>query len=42
MSRRFDPDAIAALAKKVGELKDGYSKTGAELSDCDAGARTAI
>jgi len=37
MSRRFDPDAIAALAKKVGELKDGYSKTGAELGDGDPG-----
>lgn len=37
MSRRFDPDAIAALAKKVGELKDGYSRTGTELGDGDPG-----
>lgn len=37
MSRRFDPDAIAALAKKVGELKDGYSKTGTELGDGNPG-----
>lgn len=37
MSRRFDPDAIAALAKKVGGLKDGYSKTGTDLGDGDPG-----
>lgn len=37
MSRRFDPDAIAALAKKVGGLKDGYSKTGTELGNGDPG-----
>ncbi|MGH3467117.1 MAG: hypothetical protein ACRDQF_05230 [Thermocrispum sp.] len=37
MSRRFDPDAIAALARKVGELGHGYSKTGNELGDGDPG-----
>lgn len=37
MSRRFDPDAIAALAKKVGGLKDGYTNAGTELGDGDPG-----
>ncbi|WP_216206283.1 hypothetical protein [Amycolatopsis aidingensis] len=37
MSRRFDPDQIAALAKKVGELKGGYGKAGTELGDGDPG-----
>ena len=37
MSRHFDPDAIAALAKKVGQLKDGYSKTGTDLGDGNPG-----
>lgn len=37
MSRRFDPDAIAALAKKVGGLKDSYTNAGTELGDGDPG-----
>jgi hypothetical protein len=37
MTRRFDPEQIAALAKKVGGLKDGYSKTGTDLGDGDPG-----
>lgn len=37
MSRQFDPDAIAALAKKVGGLKESYNKTGTELGDGDPG-----
>lgn len=37
MSRRFDPDQIAALADKVGKLKDGFSTAGTELGDGDPG-----
>ncbi|WP_181776788.1 hypothetical protein [Amycolatopsis pittospori] len=37
MTRRFDPEQIAALAKKVGGLKDGFSKTGTELGNGDSG-----
>ncbi len=37
MTRRFDPEQIAALAKKVGGLKDGFSKTGKDLGDGDPG-----
>ncbi|OLZ50914.1 hypothetical protein [Amycolatopsis keratiniphila] len=38
MTRRFDPEQIAALAKKVGGLKDGYTGTGKDLGDGDPGA----
>jgi hypothetical protein len=37
MTRRFDPDQIASLAKKVGGLKDGFSKTGTDLGDGNPG-----
>ncbi|WP_286901228.1 hypothetical protein [Thermocrispum sp.] len=37
MSRQFDPDAIASLAKKVAGLTDGYSKASQELGDGDPG-----
>lgn len=37
MTRRFDPDAIAALANKVGGLKEGFNKTGTELGDGNPG-----
>lgn len=37
MTRRFDPDQIAALATKVGGLKDGYSKAGSDLGDGNPG-----
>ncbi len=37
MTRRFDPEQIASLAKKVGGLKDGFSKTGKELGEGDPG-----
>ncbi|WP_414938336.1 hypothetical protein [Amycolatopsis sp. cmx-11-51] len=37
MTRRFDPEQIAALAKKVGGLKDGYSKTSTDLGNGDPG-----
>ncbi len=37
MSRRIDPEQIAALAKKVGGLKDGFSKTGTDLGDGNSG-----
>jgi hypothetical protein len=37
MSRRIDPDAIAALAKKVGGLKESYRKAGTELGDGNPG-----
>lgn len=37
MTRRFDPEQIAALAKKVGGLKDGFSKTGTDLGKGDPG-----
>lgn len=37
MDRRFDPDHIAALASKVGQLKDGYSKVSTDLGDGDPG-----
>lgn len=37
MSRRFDPEQIAALASKVGALRDGYSRTGTDLGDGNPG-----
>ncbi|WP_020669522.1 hypothetical protein [Amycolatopsis nigrescens] len=37
MSRRYDPDQIAVLAKKVGDLKDAYRKTGTDLGNGDPG-----
>ena len=37
MSRQFDPEAIAALAKKVAGLKDGYGSASTELGDGDPG-----
>ncbi|WP_245566523.1 hypothetical protein [Thermocrispum agreste] len=37
MSRRYDPEAIASLAKKVAGLTDGYSKTSDDLGDGDPG-----
>lgn len=37
MARRFDPDQIAALAKKVGGLKDDFNRTGTDLGDGDPG-----
>lgn len=37
MSRRFDPEQIAELAKKVGGLKDGYGKASTDLGDGDPG-----
>lgn len=37
MSRRFDPEQIAALANRVAELKDGYSRAGTELGDGNPG-----
>lgn len=37
MTRRFDPEQIASLAKKVGGLKDGFGKTGTDLGDGDPG-----
>lgn len=37
MSRRYDPEQIAALATKVGGLKDSYSKAGTELGDGNPG-----
>lgn len=37
MTRRFDPDAIDAVAKKVGELTDGYSTAGTDLGDGNPG-----
>jgi hypothetical protein len=37
MSRRFDPEQITELAKKIGQLRDGYSKAGTELGDGDPG-----
>lgn len=37
MTRRFDPEQIAALAKKVGGLKEGYGKTGTDLGNGDPG-----
>ncbi|SFB63899.1 hypothetical protein SAMN05216266_13828 [Amycolatopsis marina] len=37
MSRRFDPEQIAELAKRVGDLRDGYSKASADLGDGDPG-----
>ena len=37
MSRRFDPDQIAELARKVGGLKDSYSSAGKALGDGDPG-----
>ncbi|WP_370947968.1 hypothetical protein AB5J62_10355 [Amycolatopsis sp. cg5] len=37
MARRFDPEQIAALAKKVGGLKDGIGKTGKDLGDGNPG-----
>lgn len=37
MSRRFDPDHIAALATKVGQLKGGFSKASTDLGDGNPG-----
>lgn len=37
MGRQFDPEAIAALAKKVGGLREGYSRTGTDLGDGNPG-----
>ncbi|MFC3453323.1 hypothetical protein [Amycolatopsis speibonae] len=37
MTRRFDPEQIAALAKKVGGLKEGFATTGKDLGDGDPG-----
>ncbi|RZQ60057.1 hypothetical protein [Amycolatopsis suaedae] len=37
MTRRFDPDQIAELAKKVGGLKESYGKAGTELGDGNPG-----
>ncbi|MFD8492760.1 hypothetical protein [Amycolatopsis sp. NPDC059657] len=37
MARRFDPEQIAELAKKVGGLKDGISTTGKDLGNGDPG-----
>lgn len=37
MTRRFDPEQIAALAKKVGGLKETFSKTSTELGDGNPG-----
>lgn len=37
MGRRFDPEAIAELAKKVGGLQDSFTKTGSDLGDGDPG-----
>jgi hypothetical protein len=37
MARQFDPDQIAALAKKVGGLKDDFNKAGTDLGDGNPG-----
>ncbi|ANN16133.1 hypothetical protein [Amycolatopsis orientalis] len=37
MTRRFDPEQIASLAKKVGGLKHGFGKTGTDLGEGDPG-----
>ncbi|SDY10309.1 hypothetical protein SAMN05421504_104513 [Amycolatopsis xylanica] len=37
MTRRFDPEQIAALAGKVGGLKDALSKAGKDLGDGNPG-----
>jgi len=37
MTRRFDPEQIASLAKKVGGLKEGFSGTSKDLGDGDPG-----
>ncbi|GAA1239914.1 hypothetical protein GCM10009676_25850 [Prauserella halophila] len=38
MSRQFDPEQIAELATKVGQLKDSFTKTGTDLGDGDPGS----
>ncbi|MBN6035984.1 hypothetical protein [Amycolatopsis sp. 195334CR] len=37
MTRRFDPDQIAELAKKVGALQDRFTTAGTDLGDGDPG-----
>ncbi|TCP43448.1 hypothetical protein EV191_12262 [Tamaricihabitans halophyticus] len=37
MSRQFDPDEIAALATKIGKLKESFNQTGTDLGDGNPG-----
>lgn len=38
MSRQYDPEYIASLATRVGQLKDSFTKTSTDLGDGDPGS----